>query len=771
MNGETRYLPRSETMPARSPALAALRRHAAPLAVAATGLACAFAAWLYVRSVVRSHEEVRWAEIATGSASAVRDRMDHYTAALRAAGGFVEALGHDPTGREIHAYVDALALPLHFPGIQGLGWSRAIRAEDLLAHVRAERDAGRPEYRVWPEGLRPLYSSIIWLEPLDWRNQRAIGFDMFSEPIRRAAMERARDEAMVAASGRVELVQEVGVDRQWGFLMYLPVYARPPTSMEERTSLLRGWVYMPFRATDLLRGVLGVDRSDDVRLEVYDGAEARSDTLLYADPGDGRAAPAREAHLVVGGRPWTLRFVATGPFLSAVERSLSAAVLLVGLALTALLARITRAEVAGRLRAERSSRRTAFLAEAGKELAASLDYPATLARIARLASATIADACAILLLEPEGPRWAAGHPDRARAAELEAALRWAMAEPGAARAIASLLQRSAMILPGSDPARVPFLARSPALLAAIRESGLHEALLVPLHARGEALGAFVLLAGSRRRFRSDDLGLAEDLGRLAAAAIDTSRLFQRAKAAVDARDEFLSIASHELKTPLTSLALQADSLRTAARRADTEGITRKAEVVRRNVERLARLVASLLDLTKITAGRLELELESVDLAEVTREVATRFEEEAARARCPLTVDAPAPVPGRWDRLRVDQVVTNLLSNAVKYGPGRPIELRVRSEGDRGTLAVQDHGIGIPEADQPRIFGRFERAVSKRHYGGFGLGLWIVREIVDALGGEVRVESAPGLGSTFTVSLPREPALGAAEEDQPAAPGA
>jgi signal transduction histidine kinase len=274
--------------------------------------------------------------------------------------------------------------------------------------------------------------------------------------------------------------------------------------------------------------------------------------------------------------------------------------------------------------------------------------------------------------------------------------------------------------------------------------------------------AFFTFGGAR--LRREDAALAKDLAHLAASAIDGARLYAQVEEALRDRDEFLSIASHELRTPLTSLALQSDSLRAAARREQNEAIARKAEVIRRNVDRLSRLVASLLDLSRISAGRLELDLETVDLAEVAREVVARFEEEAQRAGVALTLDAPRAVLGRWDRLRLDQVVTNLVSNALKYGGGQPVEVTARAEGPRAVLRVRDRGIGIAPADQPRIFERFERAVSERNYGGFGLGLWITRQIVGALGGEIRVESAPGDGATFTVELAGL-ASGAREDDE------
>jgi signal transduction histidine kinase len=234
---------------------------------------------------------------------------------------------------------------------------------------------------------------------------------------------------------------------------------------------------------------------------------------------------------------------------------------------------------------------------------------------------------------------------------------------------------------------------------------------------------------------------------------------ERLLQAVRVRDEFLSMASHELKTPLTSLKVHIQgALRAATRREEAVPVAQyvaKLETLEQNVGRLAQLVDTMLDITRVSSGRLDFELGPVDLADVVREVASRFSEEAARAGCAVTVRGEAPVRGQWDRGRVDQVVTNLLSNALKYGAGRPVELVVAEDGAHASLRVRDEGIGIAELDRERIFERFERAVPEgEFYGGFGLGLWIVRQIVTGLGGSVDVASTLGQGSTFRVLLPR-----------------
>ncbi len=265
-----------------------------------------------------------------------------------------------------------------------------------------------------------------------------------------------------------------------------------------------------------------------------------------------------------------------------------------------------------------------------------------------------------------------------------------------------------------------------------------------------------LLPAIGRELHEAELRRAELAARRHAEA-EREKLLQELRAAVQARDTFLVIASHELRTPLTSLQLTVQSLDRAFQRGTLGALTPAAlgasvQIMARQTARLGVLVENLLDVTRITSNALTLSREPVDLAEVATQVVAQSAVVARQAESELVVDVTSSV-GMWDRFRIETVVSNLLSNAVKFGAGRAVDIGVSTVGDRARLTVTDRGPGISADDQARIFGKFERAVPEKHYGGFGLGLWITRQIVEAHGGTIRVRSAAGEGSTFTVDLP------------------
>jgi signal transduction histidine kinase len=224
-------------------------------------------------------------------------------------------------------------------------------------------------------------------------------------------------------------------------------------------------------------------------------------------------------------------------------------------------------------------------------------------------------------------------------------------------------------------------------------------------------------------------------------------------------DEFLSTLGHELRNPLAPIYMQAQYLLDAVRHGEPKALTSdwmvpQLEGFCRRLQKFLEMLNRIMDVSRMSAGQLDLELEEVDLVEVVREVSANFERELSAARSELRLDLPPRLVGKWDRMRVEQIFTNLLSNAIRYGASRPIEVRVGGGLEQIELAVKDHGVGIPDEHQQRIFERFERAGKTRSSGGFGIGLWTVRQSCLALGGHVSVKSQPGHGSEFVVVLPR-----------------
>jgi signal transduction histidine kinase len=382
-------------------------------------------------------------------------------------------------------------------------------------------------------------------------------------------------------------------------------------------------------------------------------------------------------------------------------------------------------------------------------------------RVARLAVPVIADLCAVDILEEDGSirRLAVAHHTEAKASDVwELGQRWPSRledRYGPGRVIRT---GQPELREHVSPAKLPRAARDSEHLRALHALGLESYLIAPLRARGRTLGAITFAyTGSHRHYRRADLRLATELADRAALAVDNALLYHASQEAVRLRDEFLAVASHELKTPLTPLNIRLQSLR---RELDRHGTIKNPERVREHVaslqrqcKRLGTLAESLLDVSRLEAGRLELDLEDVDLSAVVSEVVGRFAGQAERTGTVLDLRAEAPMVGRWDRVRLQQVVSSLLGNALKYGAGHPIHILVERTLTGARLSVRDEGIGISSEHLPRIFDRFERAVSAEHFGGLGLGLYLTRHLVEALGGTIRASSTPGHGATFEVELP------------------
>jgi signal transduction histidine kinase len=299
---------------------------------------------------------------------------------------------------------------------------------------------------------------------------------------------------------------------------------------------------------------------------------------------------------------------------------------------------------------------------------------------------------------------------------------------------------------------------SPAILASVTTGEIHRdgprsRISVPIGTANERYGAISLARHDGLVHSAADLTLAEELGDRMALAFRNVREHKRLVDALGDRERLISIAAHELRGPLCSVRLFLQSLQ-RSRLPLAPKATRMLEIMAKEERRVARLIDDLLDLGRIRSGQLELDLSSFDLGDLIGEVAQQLEVQAAGAGSRLNLDLRGPIVGRWDRSRLNQVVSNLLANAIKYGQGRPVMIRATRDAQRASarLEVTDNGQGIAPELHGRIFEPFQRAAVSNGQG-LGLGLYIVRSIVEQFGGAVHVDSRPGAGATFVVEMP------------------
>jgi signal transduction histidine kinase len=404
-----------------------------------------------------------------------------------------------------------------------------------------------------------------------------------------------------------------------------------------------------------------------------------------------------------------------------------------------------------------------FLADASKQLASSLDYEITVASVARLAIPTLADYCALDILDNDGMvrRLAVAHIDPAKES-----LGFELAQPGPPSAIAS---RGVMQVLRSGRPSVLRLADESAPgstsdagdLQALRALGFDSVIIVPMVAGDRMLGALTFAAAEPRRpYELADLTLVEEFADRCALAVDHARLYRQAQDALERRDAYLATVSHDLKNPLALIAGQAQLLRRVAEREGAPSASRVSQGLGRietTVARMTGMIDELLDVTSLELGhQLELQSRPMDMVGLMRRKVSEYEQTTDRHV--FRVAAETDLLGVWDSERLERVLDNLLGNAIKYTPdgGVITVIVVRDDDEPGAWAVvsvRDPGVGIPPADLPRIFDRFQRAGNVGRIAGTGIGLAVARHIVEQHGGNISVESVEGKGSTFTIRLP------------------
>lgn len=449
---------------------------------------------------------------------------------------------------------------------------------------------------------------------------------------------------------------------------------------------------------------------------------------------------------------------------------------------------IPSAEEAARLDAEAAQRRLSFLYDASTAVfGADIDVATRIQRLATVAVPDIADWCLVELVDGPKLRRAAlthwsppceeeGLFSKESFVDDQPLAAWAMKT---GRCVGPL------------DARPIWEKHVPAGWQALAS---HSFIVLPLQHAGRVFGVVTLgFVESMREFRAAEVALAQDLVARAAQSLESARLYdlataarreaeqalareqelqkkntelvQKLEVALAARDAFLAVAAHDIRGPINNVMLQMERLNWLLAESSPPQIELSlggVQKAKRQLRRVADLLHDLLDVTRMRTGKLQLQPKPMDLTALCEDIVVRFAEEAAASGSTLTLASSSPVRGSWDSARIDQVVTNLISNALKYGNGKPvvIEVDVAQDprlGEQARLRVRDQGLGVAAADQERIFDRFERATTTQEIQGIGVGLWIVKQIVLAHGGTVVVDSAPGCGATFVVTLPLQPA--------------
>jgi signal transduction histidine kinase/CHASE1-domain containing sensor protein/CheY-like chemotaxis protein len=777
----------------------------------------------YFSKLTREQDSIRFQSSVQEIQNQIRLRIETSITLLRAGTGLFAA-SHSVDAGEFERFVDQIELGKNYPGVQGIGFSRRFtRAEMPKVVAGARRDRG-DDFKVWPnDSPRDEYTSIVYLQPADGLNSDAFGYDMFTDPVRRKAMETARDTGRPSASGRVKLVQERNVPNpQWGFLIYVPVYQNklPPATVSERRATLLGYVYSPYRIDDFLQPVTA-HKGRDIAFQVYDGTDIQPGTLLTVPPNEAAKEPLfyDEKTLDVAGHTWTLTYATKPSFEQGSGQPLLKYTAIIGILLSLLFAAVTRAEIRARSRAERAAeevtqseatiRQTLSEREHAEEALreashalneanerALLEYERMLDRIKGLAQTlgTARELTAVfrglreftnVSLPCNGFFVSLYDPIRD---VRTACYGWADGDELDVSAlppmsVSTLGANSRAVRTGEVIITNDYMQsqRGRPHVIVGPDNGLRpeSSMAVPMAVMGRIIGTIEVQSYQANVYRPEHVTAMSMAANLTAVAIENVRLLKLERTAREAaeesnrlKDEFLATVSHELRTPLTAILgwsrmLEGGDL-------DDAVVQQAVETIGRNARAQAQIVDDILDVSRIITGNLYLELQPMEVVPVIENAINviRPTADAKGIRIETYFNAkPAMISG--DANRLQQVVWNLLSNAVKFTEsGGRVCVKVSQVGSAVEISVSDTGQGISPEFLPYVFERFRQADSTttRQHGGLGLGLAIARHLVEIHGGSIKAESkGQGRGATFRIRLPLvDAAAGAADfgdEDQ------
>jgi PAS domain S-box-containing protein len=628
-----------------------------------------------------------------------------------------------------NAYVSRLRLNENYRGILGVGFAQVITPDQLAAHTSLIRAQGFPNYTVHPQGERPIYTPIVFLEPFVGRNLAAFGFDMSSEVTRANAMWRAAEQGQTAITGRVKLVQENKGKSQAGFLMYVPIYKKnmPLKNAIERRKALLGFAYSPYRVEDLMVGILGAEMNA-IDFQIYDGAQIEAENQIFdsqssepsqTSPISSPNQSLLDTHyqLLSYGQTWTIVIQSRPEFEEKNPSYLSNMVLGMGIGIGFLLSCLLWLSI-------RQGRRANILALKMTE------------NIRQTANA----------LQESEERF-----DLAVRGTNDGIWDWNIEtnevyfsprlyellglNPNAIKPSKELL--SELIHPDD---KAPNQA---AILAHLTEGLPYNVdyRWKVRHQEKEEWRWFNVRAGTVRNSEGRAI-------RMSGAVTDITERRRNEQL----KSEFVATVSHELRTPLTSIHGSLSLIRGGALGVLSDPIQRLLDISLKNSTRLIHLINDLLDMEKLVAGKMQFQIQTWEIHQLALQAIENIRAYGDQFQVAFEmIRGDENIFVAVDQERVEQVLTNFLSNAAKFSPkGDVIVVKISHSNSRVRVSVSDHGNGIPEEFLPRLFQKFSQADSSdsREKGGTGLGLAICKELMERMGGSIGCESEVGKGSCF-----------------------
>ncbi|MBO9702196.1 MAG: CHASE domain-containing protein [Sporocytophaga sp.] len=767
--------------------------------------------------------------------TSINNRILDYIQILKGGKAFIES-SDSITRKEWKRYISSLDVDQNYPGIQGIGYAIFIKPEDLQKHINKIRASGFPSYTITPSGVRKEYTSIIFLEPFTGRNLRAFGYDMYSEPVRRRAMERAMETGKPALTGKLTLIQETGDGNQPGFLIYVPVYNSNDSSSsllttEQRRQSIKGFVYSPFRSGDLFNALLPA-RFSDLNIEIYNGEELTKDALLFSTRKNGTLEKKGEEfkkyeNINIGGTNWII-YISSKPFFGGRESNDALLILVGGSVISFLIFFIllirSEAKRINRLKQTITDTVTAAIFVINRNGFVTFINPAVTKITgyrpedfrektfydvmhqsrkgpyknfdpARNIYQTILQGIHVhdqedILISKDGrlfPALCSASPILENGVPLGTLVevKDITGEKKAKETIAKNLETKNFLLEAM-PDKVwtadgngifnffghnweqysghtinEFLKKGMDLITYFEDKVQNDKTITQLlqehkpfqiehrFKREDGEYRWHLTRGFPQMSKNGDVemwvGTSTDIHE------QKLQLEELKMINVDL-DNFIYTASHDLKAPISNMEGLVDALKIAGENKDER--SELIELMNKSLLRLGRTINDLTEIAKIQKQK-DWTNEVVKFSEIVEEVIEdlqRFIEEAdAKINLEFNVSAI-----KFSKKNLRSIFYNLISNAIKYKKSDTapiVDVRTFLEKDKIVIFAKDNGLGIKQENKKRVFEMFRRLHA--HVEGSGMGLYIVKRIVENAGGTIDIESKAGEGTTFRIYLPAE----------------